>query len=528
MNKEPFRIYHPEDGGAYLAKITAYLPDRPGSLAGLAEIFAKYSINITIFNYDRSTHPNRVILEVAGETIDALTLARSELDSLKLFCQPCKTEGTPLAVVDTRNILKIEVRLENIPGALGSFARMLAGHEANVIYMHYNEDISEASADISLFTRDSAEVEKLLKDMNALGYYYSIIYRGAAHKEIEDIIGLNLMERYFFRLQKLMKTDDIDRLRRLIDSSKQLSDALVGFSAEAGKHFEEGGLITNVLAFASASLMKTGKGFSYQKLPLLQSGKVTIHAFKLPTGANIYVLESGGSYLMIDSSYGLYYKDVKKMLAENGIPPDGIRDIYLTHADADHAGLSGYFNMEFGCDVHMHRDAAGVIRNENRAWGSGSQLMELNHFFTVLVNEFTRAAFPKEWSAYGDNECGMEGEFRAVDSFEFGGHSYKILESAGGHVPGQVFFLSYDSGLIFTADYLLNIDSLSAEERELLNYPKFMMTSTNVNSSLFKKEMEMLRLLAGDFDAAMRRAGGQAYVIPGHGDYYPASHLFRS
>ena len=72
MNREPFRIYHPECGGAYLAKVTAYLPDRPGSLAGLAVIFTKYSINITIFNYDRSTHPNRVILELTGETSDAL------------------------------------------------------------------------------------------------------------------------------------------------------------------------------------------------------------------------------------------------------------------------------------------------------------------------------------------------------------------------------------------------------------------------------------------------------------------------
>jgi glyoxylase-like metal-dependent hydrolase (beta-lactamase superfamily II) len=527
MNKEPFRIFHPDFGGAYLAKINAYLPDRPGSLAGLAEIFTKYSINITIFNYDRSVHPNRVILEVTGETRDVLEHARSELHSLQLLSQSVNTQEIPLAVMDTRNILKIEVQLENMPGTLGSLARLLANHEANVIYMHYNEDISETSADISLFTRDSAEVEKLLKEMNAAGYYYSIIYRGAGHKEVEDIIGLSLMERFFFKLQKIMKTDDVDRLRRLIYSSKQLSDALVKFSAEAGKHFEEGSLITNVLAFASASLMKADKGFSYQKMPGLQSGNVTMHAFKLPAGGNIYVLESSGSFLMIDSGYGLYYEDVKKMLSENCIPPDSIRDIYLTHADADHAGLSGYFNMEFGCNVHMHRNTAGVIRNENRAWGSGSQLTELSHFFTVLVNEFTRASFPKEWIAYGDNDVGMEGEFRAVDSFEFGGHSYKILESEGGHVPGQVFFMSYDSGLIFTADYLLNVDSLSAEEREMLNYPKFMMTSTNVNSALFKKEMEMLRHLAGDFDAAMRSAGSQAYVVPGHGDYYPASRMFR-
>lgn len=82
MNKKAFRIYHPEQGSDYLAKITAYLPDRPGSLASLAEIFTKHSINITLFNYDRSVHPNRVILEVTGKTIDAL---KSSFESCSLL-----------------------------------------------------------------------------------------------------------------------------------------------------------------------------------------------------------------------------------------------------------------------------------------------------------------------------------------------------------------------------------------------------------------------------------------------------------
>ncbi len=523
MNKKAFRIYYPEQGGDYLSKITAYLPDRPGSLASLAEIFTKYSINITLFNYDRSAHPNRVILEVTGKTIDALKHVRKELDSSQFLWQSGKSDDVPLGVVDTRNILKIEVQLENLPGTLGKFARLLADHEANVIFMHYNEDISETSANISMFTKDSDKVEKLLKDMNARDYYYSTIYKGAGNKEVEDIIGLNLTERFFFKLQKIMKTDDIEKLRRLIYSSKQLSDALVRFSTEAGKHFEEGTLITSVLAFASASLTKTGKGFSYHKMPELQIDGVKMHGFKLPTGGNIYVLENNECYLMIDSSYGLYYDDAKKMLSENSIAPEMIRDIYLTHADSDHAGLSGYFNKEFGCKVHMHRDASGVIKNENRAWGSDSPLMKLNHFFTVLVNELTRSSFPEEWTSYRDDAMGMEGEFRIIDSFDFAGHTYSVLESIGGHVPGQVFFMSRDSGLIFTADYLLDIESLKAEEKEVLSYPKFMMTSTNVNSLLFRKEMEMLDKLVRDLDADMRRAGRQAYVVPGHGDYYPAS-----
>jgi glyoxylase-like metal-dependent hydrolase (beta-lactamase superfamily II) len=107
-----------------------------------------------------------------------------------------------------------------------------------------------------------------------------------------------------------------------------------------------------------------------------------------------------------------------------------------------------------------------------------------------------------------------------IDQFELSGQSYKVLESRGGHTPGQVFFLSYDSGLIFTGDYLLFVDSLSPGEREILNLPKFMMTSTNVDSELFRREMEMMKKLIVNFDAFLRKSDQKATIVPGHGDYY--------
>ena len=100
-----------------------------------------------------------------------------------------------------------------------------------------------------------------------------------------------------------------------------------------------------------------------------------------------------------------------------------------------------------------------------------------------------------------------------------------MIESLGGHVPGQVFFFSDDSGLIFTADYLLLVESLSPEERELLSYPKFFMQSTNVNSQVFRREMEMLSEFILSFSERIAPQGHEVIVVPGHGDYYPAGKL---
>ncbi|MCX7920341.1 MAG: MBL fold metallo-hydrolase [bacterium] len=527
MPDKYFRIYKAESNEPdYLGKITVFLADRPGSLAALASIFAKFGINIIYFYYNRSEHPNRVLLEVRSESIDALHKVQQELASQNLFDHDLmRHPHLELGVLDTASILHIVIQLENKPGTLGKFATLLRDHSANVIYMAYNEDISETTADISLVTQDSGEIDRLLKDMNEQGYHYSLRYKGAEQKEVEDIIGLNLVERFFFRLKKTLHTDDINRLKKLVESSSRMSEMLVKFSQEAGKHLEAGEVFTNILAFASVSLSKTGQNFSYRRLPSLPFGNVTFHAFRLPTGGNIYLLESEPELVMIDGAYGVYYSDVKRMLTENGLDPSRISRIYLSHTDADHAGLSGYFADEFGTKVYLHPASRGIIEHENRAWGSDSRLLDLNHYFTILVNEFTQFRVPKTWYEYNTTEIGKEDGFSVIDTFELAGQTYTIIESTGGHIPGNVFFISEESGLVFTGDYLLLIESLSPEDRTNLNYPKFMMTSTNADSRKFKQEMDMLKSFVQKFNARLQSQNRGAIIVPGHGDYYPANRL---
>jgi len=116
--------------------------------------------------------------------------------------------------------------------------------------------------------------------------------------------------------------------------------------------------------------------------------------------------------------------------------------------------MSGYFAEEYGSHVHLHADARGILKHQNRAWGSDTPLAELNHCYTLLVNEFTKFHISRDWVPYKSENRERINGFRVTDMFDLAGHVYKVLESEGGHVPGQVFFVSYDSGLIFTSDYL--------------------------------------------------------------------------
>lgn len=529
MTETYFRIYRSATArDDYLGKGCLYLVDRPGSLSELARMFAAYGVNIIFFHYNRSEHPNRVLVEVRSESEDALILISAELSRSHALPGEFPVPNLELGVLDTGNILQFEVQLAHKPGTLGEFAHLLSVHEANVMYMSYHEDLSETSAHFSIATRNPDEVDCLLKEINERGYYYSLVYRGSEQRAVDDIIGLNLIERFFFHLRKLLDTDDIEHLRKIVQSSQRLSDALLRFSREAGRHFDVGDVTTSILAFASASIVKTGRKFSYRASSPVICDRVKLHAFKLPTGGNMHILEGDGELVMIDGGYGLYYDDVKTMLRQHGLDPEHVSRIYLSHADADHAGMSGYFAEEFGSRVYLHGEARGIIEHENRAWGSDTPLLELNRCFTQLVNEFTKFRVPADWHPYSSYVIDWIGGFPIIDQFELAGQVYKVIGSKGGHIPGQVFFLSFDSGLIFTGDYLLLVESLSPEEREILNLPKFMMTSTNVDSRLFREEMDMMKELIINVQRALSAHGKQAIVVPGHGDHYSAERLLST
>ncbi|MCE5311549.1 MAG: MBL fold metallo-hydrolase [Nitrospiraceae bacterium] len=525
MNASTFRLYRAEDNSSFLAKITIIVPDRPGSLAELASAFARYDANIILFHYNRSEHQNRVLLEVACESMESLGAACKEAIANSAAASEMLSSGLELGLLDTANILRIDVHLDHKPGTLGEFAVLLKMHNANVINMEYNEDVSAVSALFSIVTETPSEIDLLLRDMNQHGYHYSLLYKGSDRQEVEHIIGLNLAERFFFKLKKLLNTADIERMKKLFSSSRLLSDTLVQFNNEAGRDLEAGNIFTNVLAFASASLMKAADQFSFTALAVIERSGIKVHSFRLPTGGNVFILEGKNELVMIDGGYGLYYEKAKDMFRSRGLDPARIKRIYISHADADHAGMSGLFANEFGCSVWMHPEAEGIIKSHNRAWGSSTPYIDLNRYFTVLVNEFTQASFPERWNAFKKTGNEYAGGFEVVDEFSVDGITFSVLVSLGGHLRGQVFFLSKEAGLFFTADYLLNVGSLPAEEREVLSFPKFMMISTNVDSALFRQEMDMLRKFALDFDAELRSRGSSLIIAPGHGDYYEASAL---
>ncbi len=201
------------------------------------------------------------------------------------FEEKCEEE---VKITEVDKILKVSVYIEHKPGTLAQFAELLK-KEANVVYMIYNEMLSENKADIAFYVKDLAQIESLASEMNNAGYYYNFEYKGIDEENTNKIIGLNLIERFYLRLRKFLREQEIEEVRGLIEASKRLSDTLVQFYKEAGKIFEVGQIYSNILLFAISSITKTGNNFSYHRLPSIALGEVMLHTFKLPTGGNICI-----------------------------------------------------------------------------------------------------------------------------------------------------------------------------------------------------------------------------------------------
>jgi glyoxylase-like metal-dependent hydrolase (beta-lactamase superfamily II) len=151
----------------------------------------------------------------------------------------------------------------------------------------------------------------------------------------------------------------------------------------------------------------------------------------------------------------------------------------------------------------------------------------LEPVYTTLINLFSRFTPPTdvilfpEAGSLGDGEFPQPdtpgGEFPLIDRFTFGGLPFEVRESLGGHLAGQVFFVSREGGLLFTADSLINFESLTEDRKRYSTLAVDLITSVNVDSALAREERRILLALAAGMDQSLAPEGRRCLVCGGHG-----------
>jgi len=501
------------------------MADRPGELAELAAFLAGHQANIEQFGYNRSESPFLVRMEARCATAALAGALADDLARQGRLEQPGPDTNAdrPEPITTLEGLLAIKATLEDRPGTLASLAGVFRSHRANVIHLAYDGDAAPGLAEITMATDSPAQVSALLADLTAGGWHFHVQWQGADSAAMEAVIGLSAAEHFLFRLRRILPPDRLDRLKALFESSDEMGRALAEFRRQAGADEESmaaSGVFSNILHLAAASLGKTGERFSMRLAgPVAVSPAVSLYTLACPTGANGFLLRTADEDVLVDSGFGLYFPDARAWLARHGFDPARIKRAYFTHPDADHAGWAAPLERELGTAVFMHPDCAAVFAQTNRAQGTGTRLQALNLSFTRLITQLTELAGPQRIAPFersaGDPD--QAGGFPVLGGFSVGDVRFLVLESLGGHVAGQVFYLAPEAGLLFCGDYLIDVPSLSERDKSILSVPKYLMTSTNADSRVFSREMAMLRALMRQAQARLAPQGKAARVCSGHG-----------
>jgi glyoxylase-like metal-dependent hydrolase (beta-lactamase superfamily II)/ACT domain-containing protein len=508
------------------------LLDRPGELADLAAFLGANNANILRFFYNRSENPRLVRIEVDCASATECGALADQLQRIgRLPTDDREPEGDPSlpevrTIMDQDGLLGIKATLEDRPGSLADLAEVLRNHDANVIHMAYDGDAAPGLVEITLAAASPEQISLLLAELNRSGLHFHVQWQGADGGPIDRVIGLSAIEQFLFRLRTILPPDKLDRLRALMESSDEMGRALLDFRRESGENPEAmavSEVFSNILHLAAASIGKTGPRFSMRLTgPLPLSDEVALYMLACPTGANGYLLRTRDEDVLVDTGYGLYYPDARDWLAAHGFDPARIRRVYVTHPDADHAGWAAPLQEEFGARVFMHPDAEEVFRHGNRAHNTGTRLQALNVSFTRLITKLTDLRAPARITDFTPlvGAPAEFGGFPTMGGFQVGDLDFLVLESMGGHVAGQVFFLVPKQALLFCGDYLIDVASLSERDKQTLSIPKYLMTSTNSDSRVFSREMSLLRRMMLDLRRNMGADGANARIFSGHGGLY--------
>ena len=85
-----------------------------------------------------------------------------------------------------------------------------------------------------------------------------------------------------------------------------------------------------------------------------------------------YLVDTEDGVTVIDAGLAGHSRDLTAELASMGRSADDIRDVVLTHADADHLGVAERLRRDHGVPVYAHEAVAALARGavkSKASWG---------------------------------------------------------------------------------------------------------------------------------------------------------------
>ncbi len=470
----------------------AKMPDEPGALHRAAEIVKRHGGNIDRIQYDKRIDPYTVFFE-ARCTDEEYMAMRSELEEI----------GYLQGQMIVPSFLKFQVRLPNRSGALFDFLNHTTASRCNIDFLDFDDRGKHPERlTVSLTVEEAGAVDRLLGELKSR-YPLEILEYDTTGQKLDDTV---FYIRFAQELRGLIGRAEDAFLLRLLSDINHVAQELMNLGADPKQAFAD------VLRSGQGLKGTAGAGF-YADLQGARLGGAELLCAQLPCGGNAYLLRYDGEVAMIDTGFGIYFRDLDRMMEVEGWGGVGlVHQVLVTHGDADHSGSSGLLTA----DVWMHPETVEMIRQSNRAYGSESAGSILAEVYTKLINLFSGFAAAEHPNIFPSAAIGERGDFKVLARLPVAGMDCEVLEGFGGHTQGQVFYFFPGEMALFTGDSLINFDSLTEERRDFATLAKNLMTSVNVDSAKAAQERKGLIRLIEKVESE-RADGRKCLVCGGHG-----------
>lgn len=472
----------------------ARMPDKAGALHRAAAIIRQYNGNINRLQYDRRIDPATVFFEVTctEQSYGEITRTLGAIGYLQTSIRPI-------------SYLKFYVYVPNRSGALDEFLFYTTQAGANIAFIDFDDaGRHPGRLTVSLHVERSDLVDELMEQLKSK-YRMEILEYDNTGRHLDDTVFYVTLAQ---KIRSIIGESEDNFLLSFLSDTNHIAQELMDRGNDPKKVF------ACVLSTGITIKATTGPHFYADLQQIRVTDRLTLSAFQMPCGGNVFVMKTPDETVLIDTGYGIYHEEIRTMLERYGIGrPSDVSRIIVTHADADHCGAGGWYPAP----VYMHPVTQEIIKKNNRAYGSRSEGSILEAFYTKMINLFSGFKPPETIVLFNQDPSGTRGMFPVIGSVEIDGIRLEVLESLGGHMVGQVYLFSEEHGLLFAADSLINFASLTPERASYNSLADFLVTSVNVDSELARKERKALTDLAARTDAALKEHGKRCIICGGHG-----------
>ena len=459
------------------------LEDRSGHLLEVSKIISSHNANITRLSYNKVVDQHTVFIEVYADENDITELSR-ELDDRNYLLKDSSEEVDVL----------ITLQIIDIPGTVSNILQVFEKYDVNISYVNTQENhTSYQYCKIGLYAANSELIQKVLDEISTFCEITSINY-DTQDKVIDNTVFYHNFAQEMKKKLSLTQKET----NSFLNNSNKILQILEDKNENYFKTFNY------IRKFASYTVDYKNDKF----IPRISHRRITknttVYLIEPPCGGNTYILESENELLFIDSGFACYKDEMKRIFHELFPDFDNMdKQLILTHADMDHAGISDIFN-----NIYVSENTFINFKREHEGKKNFREEKQLHEPYIKLDRIISKYEPPELRKLRIIGSKTNDKEFEKIGYYSFKDLFFEIYESNGGHLKGEIILVEKEKKLIITGDIFVNVKGFTPEQYDFNLLAPYLMGSVNTDS---KKAFECRNIILNKCKDYL--------LCPGHGEW---------